>query len=79
MTKAAPLPAYAVNPDPLLTEQQAADYLAVARSTLANWRSQYPDRIPFLRMGTRAVRYRKSSLDAYIQQRQVTDGQGVQP
>ena len=54
------------NTDPLLSPQEAATYLNRDARTMANDRSQGlgPN---FARLG-RLVRYRKSDLDAYIEQ-----------
>jgi predicted DNA-binding transcriptional regulator AlpA len=71
------IPAYTINSDPLLTEEEAAGYLSLARTTLTVWRCKYPDRLPYIKMGKKAVRYRKSALDQFIKQQTVTDGAGV--
>lgn len=70
------IPGYTINGDPLLNEAEAAAYLSLSPSTLTKWRSQYPDRLSFVKVGTR-VRYRRSTLDNYINQQTVTDGRGV--
>jgi len=51
----------------LLTTQQAAEYLSVSMAFLerARWAGS---RIPFVRIGTRSIRYRKNDLDAFIEQ-----------
>lgn len=59
---------------PLLRERDAADYIGVSDYTLQKWRwrSIGPR---FVRIGGahgRAIRYRKSDLDAYIAQNVVT-------
>ena len=50
----------------LLTTEEAADLLGVSKAFLERdrWAGA---RIPFIRIGTRAVRYRHSDLDAYIE------------
>ena len=70
------LPGYAVNTDPLFTQNEAAAYLYLSPKTLAKWRCQYPDRLPHLKIGG-SVRYRKSALDAFLEASTVTDGRGV--
>jgi excisionase family DNA binding protein len=52
----------------LLTTEQAAQYLGVSKAFLERdrWAGA---KIPFIRVGVRAVRYRKSDLDAYITSR----------
>lgn len=50
-----------------LTEQQAAEYLAVSRKTLQSWR--YLGGGPkFVKMGA-AVRYRLADLNAWMEER----------
>jgi hypothetical protein len=52
---------------PLLTTKQAATYLCVSAAFLERdrWAGA---RIPFRRIGTRAVRYRLSDLETYVDQ-----------
>lgn len=52
----------------LLTTEQAAAYLAVSKAFLERdrWAGA---RIPFVRIGLRAVRYRQQELDAFIEKR----------
>ncbi len=50
----------------LMSRKEAAKYLGVSPSTLANWASKKRFVLPYFRVG-RAVRYRKSDLDAFIQ------------
>lgn len=52
----------------LLTESEAATYLAVANKTLEKWRSLGcgPE---FIRVGTRGVRYARDDLDEFITSR----------
>ena len=49
----------------LLTTSQAAVYLCVSKAFLERdrWAGA---RIPFIRVGSRTVRYRRADLDAYI-------------
>ncbi|QGZ54305.1 helix-turn-helix domain-containing protein [Paraburkholderia acidiphila] len=54
----------------VLTPEQAATYLSINEHTLAQWRSNRQQRIPFVKIGGR-VRYRKADLDAWIQSRVV--------
>jgi excisionase family DNA binding protein len=56
---------------PLLSERDAADYLAIARRTLWGWRKQ--GRIPYIRFGS-SVRYKREDIDAYIQANRTRDG-----
>lgn len=50
----------------LMTTKEAATYLGVSMAFLERdrWAGA---RIPFIKVGSRAVRYRLSDLDAYIQ------------
>lgn len=50
----------------LMSRKEAAMYLGVSPSTLANWASTKRFVLPYFRIG-RAVRYRKTDLDAFIQ------------
>jgi excisionase family DNA binding protein len=50
----------------LWTEQQTADYLQVAVGTLRRWRAEGTGP-PSLRAG-RTVRYRKTDVDAWLQE-----------
>ncbi len=54
----------------LLTTKQAADYLAVSRQFLERdrWKGAT---IPFVRVGSRAVRYRLKDLDDYLEAKTV--------
>ena len=53
--------------DRLFTPPQAAEYLAVSRKTIETWRSRGDRPQPrFVKLGTKAVRYRQSDLDAFI-------------
>ena len=49
----------------LITTQEAATYLGVSKAFLERdrWAGA---RIPFIKVGTRAVRYRISDLEAYL-------------
>lgn len=49
----------------LLTPEQASKCISVPTATLAVWRCTNRVVIPFVKIG-RAVRYRKSDLDAFI-------------
>jgi len=49
----------------LLTTSEAATYISMSKAFLERdrWAGA---RIPYIKMGSRAVRYRKSDLDEYI-------------
>ena len=52
----------------LLTTQEAANYLGVSKAFLERdrWAGA---RIQFIKVGSRAVRYRRADLDAYLDTR----------
>jgi excisionase family DNA binding protein len=54
----------------LLTVEQAADYLTLAKSTLDIWRISGGHGLPFVKLG-RSVRYKKSDLDEYLKRQTV--------
>lgn len=64
----------------LLTTKEAARFLGVSDAFLERdrWAGA---RIPFVRIGSRAVRYQQAELDAYIQQqrRRSTSETGSEP
>ncbi|MES2304626.1 MAG: helix-turn-helix domain-containing protein [Gemmatimonadota bacterium] len=47
---------------PLLKPAQAAALLSVEVATLSTWRCRDPNRVPFVKVGGRAVRYRLSDI-----------------
>lgn len=55
-------------PENLLTEQQAADFLAVSPRTLSTWRSRGGGAI-YVRISARCIRYRLSDLVAFANER----------
>ncbi len=61
-----------INPDPLLTEIEAAEYLDASPKTLPIWRhkSVGPD---YVKVG-RNVRYKQSALDEYLEKQTVRVG-----
>ena len=63
MTKTQPQAA-AVLDDPPLDTAAAARYLGIKPTTLETWRSTRKVEIPYEKIG-RAVRYRRSALDAH--------------
>ncbi|MDK9583190.1 helix-turn-helix domain-containing protein [Lelliottia wanjuensis] len=52
--------------DTKLTRPEAAAYLGVATSTMANWHSTGRVKIPFYKVGRKKTIYLKSDLDAYL-------------
>ena len=57
-----------VHPNQLLTTRQASQFLGVSASFLERdrWAGA---KIPFVRVGKRAVRYQLSDLEAFVSQR----------
>lgn len=57
--------------DPLLTTKQTAPILGVSEAFLERdrWAGA---KVPFIRVGSRAVRYRLSDVNAYIESRKRT-------
>jgi len=54
----------------LLSTQAAADYLGLVKGTLENWRTAGLGP-PYIRVGPRAIRYKLSDLDAWLEQGRV--------
>lgn len=61
----------------LFTERDAADYLKISESWLQKRRSSGTPGPRFVRVG-RAVRYRRSDLDRYLEESAVEHGGAVQ-
>jgi helix-turn-helix protein len=49
----------------LLTEKEAGQFLRLCPRALINWRNR--GIVPYIRLGTRAIRYRRSSLVAMLE------------
>lgn len=56
--------------DPKFNSDEAAQYLGLSPGTLPVWRCNGRHAIPFIRVG-RAIRYRKSDLDRWLESRTV--------
>lgn len=54
----------------IFSRKEAAAYLKISPSTIANWACQKKFVIPYFRVG-RSVRYRKCDLDEFIQRGKV--------
>ena len=54
----------------LFNSDQAAAYIGVSPGTLEVWRCTKRYQIPFIKVG-RLVRYRKSELDSFLEQRTI--------
>ena len=59
-----------VSTNPLLTRNQAAEYLGIRPQTLAVWALTGRYGLPMTKIG-RSVRYRQSDLESFIQRRTV--------
>lgn len=59
-----------------MTRKEAAAYLGLTLGTLEIWASTGRYNLPFVKVGRR-VFYRKSDLDAFIEQRTVTNTGGI--
>ncbi len=57
--------------NPLLTPEQAAEYLGVQPQTLNLWRCTGRYSLPFIKCG-RLVKYRRADLDAWLTSRTQT-------
>jgi excisionase family DNA binding protein len=58
-------------PDRLLTPEQAAELLGLSKATLATWRASRKV-LPFVRVGSKAVRYSEEAIREYARRNQVT-------
>ena len=56
--------------DPLLSNSEAATVLGISDGTLEVWRSTKRYVIPYIKVG-RLVKYRRSALDQFLEQRTV--------
>lgn len=54
--------------DEILTPEQAATMLGLKTQTLAVWRSVDRYKLPFLKIGSKTVRYRRSDVQAFLNQ-----------
>jgi excisionase family DNA binding protein len=59
--------------DPLLQPIEASEYLGVTIRTLSVWRCTGRYNLPFVKVG-RLVRYRKSDLDIWLENRARNNG-----
>ena len=51
----------------LLTANEVAEILQISPRTLASWRANNPNDLPFIRLGNRTIRYRLEDLDDFIE------------
>ncbi len=57
----------------LLTASEVADILQVSPRTLASWRANRPDDLPFVRIGDRTIRYRRDDVEDFIAYQDIDD------
>jgi excisionase family DNA binding protein len=62
----------------LLTTEDVAEITGLSPETLAQWRWLKKE-IPFVRLGTKCVRYRQSDIDAWLAKRLVSVASGANP
>lgn len=55
------------NVDDLLTPEETAGLLGVKPDTLANWRCTKRVQLPYLKLGARIIRYRRSDVADFLQ------------
>ena len=65
MQKIQPKPADSARPFDLFTTREAAQILKTVTGTLENWRSQGIGP-KYIRLGSRAIRYSRADLEAFI-------------
>ena len=53
------------NTEPLVTQEEVAEYLSVSTRTLEHWRRVNLGP-PYVKLGTRAVRYRMSEVGRWL-------------
>jgi hypothetical protein len=59
-------------PKAVFSQEEAARYLNVSKTTLERFRPQYPDLLPVVKMSDRRIGYSKKTLDRFIEARTVT-------
>ena len=64
--------------DGLLTRSQAAEYLGLKPQTLALWFATNRYDLPVVKVGRNIVRYRRSDLERFLEQRTV-NGDSTKP
>lgn len=69
--------AIATKNEELLNKTEAAAYLSLRPQTLDNWRSTGRYRLPFIRIGARAIRYRRQDLERFLESRMVNQVEAV--
>ncbi len=62
--------------DRLMTREEAAEFLGLKAQTLANWTCKGRSGPKAIRVGSRAIRYRRCDLEAYLAAHEI--GQAVE-
>lgn len=57
----------------LLTANEVAEILQISPRTLASWRANNPNDLPFIRLGNRTIRYRLEDLDDFLESDEIED------
>jgi hypothetical protein len=65
--------------DPLYKSLDAAFFLGIKPGTLSKWRTLGGNGLPFVRISSRAVRYRESDLRTFLQRRSFSGGETTSP
>lgn len=60
----------------LLKASEVAEILQVSPRTLASWRANNPDDLPFVRIGDKTVRYRQDDVEDFIAYQDIDDDDG---
>jgi len=62
-----------MNTQNLLTANEVAEILQISPRTLASWRANNPNDLPFIRLGNRTIRYRLEDLDDFLESDEIED------
>ena len=62
-----------MNTQNLLTANEVAEFLQISPRTLAPWRANNPNDLPFIRLGNRTIRYRLEDLDDFLESDEIED------
>jgi len=62
-----------MNTQNLLTANEVAEFLQISPRTLASWRANNPNYLPFIRLGNRTIRYRLEDVDDFLESDEFED------
>ncbi len=62
-----------MNTQNLLTANEVAEFLQISPRTLASWRANNPNDLPFIRLGNRTIRYRLEDVDDFLESDEFED------